>query len=208
MPLKKTRRGGRKAPPKERTIREWLKHPSWTHKEATAYHHARTGATPSSAEISKWKLEYLTKYESPARDIALESPAAPTGALEGPQDVEKIERWQDPTAMAEIASKAGLYGLTSAIRAVDAKDIEAANAAGGITIVAANVAAIADKQEHIKFSVLRRQALLRAVQGSVPQEELISILTELGAAAGGWDRLQVRAWWRQRQRAIAGAKDR
>jgi len=64
-------------------------------------------------------------------------------------------------------------------------------------------------KERIKIIALRREALQRAVEGTVPQEDLLLILNELAAAAGGWDRLRVRAWWRQRQRALeAGGQPR
>ena len=211
----------------------------WTWKQAAAHHFKLTGKRPSQTQLLQWRLEYLNKLlaaqpptgtaKPPAveaiPEVSIEAkeppptPAAPEFPVEivpasAPArarvpDSSKLPAWEDPNAMAVSASKAGLVGLSETIGAFRQDDYIKANAAGSIVFAASGVSSLAERQERIKIIALRREALQRAVEGTVPQEDLLLILNELAAAAGGWDRLRVRAWWRQRQRALeAGGQPR
>ena len=221
--------GGHKLTPKDRTLRLWLKSETnpkgrpWTWKQAATHYYRLTGTRPSQVQLFQWRGEYLAGLiaAQPPTGTAERAPAETVKAIpaasEFPVEIvpaasharvldppKQLPVWEDPNAMAVSASKAGLVGLSKTIGAFEQDDYIKANAAGSIVFAATGVSGLAERQERIKIIALRREALQRAVEGTVPQEDLLLILNELAAAAGGWDRLRVRAWWRQRQRALEG----
>jgi len=211
-----------------------LKDRPWSWRKAADHYYSLTGTRPSKDEVHKWRKSYIKNLiaaqppigtaEPPSAEAVPEisseakEPSSAPAAPEFPVEIvaasssrarvseaaPRLPVWEDPNAMAVSASKAGLVGLSKTIGAFEQDDYIKANAAGSIVFAASGVSSLAERQERIKMNVLRREALQRAVEGSVPQEDLLLILNELAAAAGGWDRLRVRAWWRQRQRALEG----